>query len=406
MKKKLKILLSAYACEPNIGSEQEVAWMLANSLSQNGHDVSVITRLSNKKAIEKSMLKKKLKINFIYFDYPNWILNIISRKGKRNFLSFLYFFLWQVGIFFAIKPYLKKIKFDYIHHVTYVTFRYPSFLSLYKIPFIFGPLGGGEKSPSKLRKDFTFVEKIIEYMRDVSNFYCKFSPTINLTYLNSFKILTTTEESRKIVPSIYHKKTSVLQAIGVEKFLIKKFVKKKKKKPITICYAGRFLSWKGLHIILKTFSIINKKRKDINLVLIGDGPIKNVLKKKVRELNIDKNVVFTGPIKRNKVFNYFKQSHIIFYPSLRDSGGFVVLEGMRYSVIATCNLGGPGHIANKRCAIVEEAIGKDQNEISKSFAKSIINLIDNKKLYNIKRLNSLKTLSKYTMDKKIKKIYS
>ncbi len=79
---------------------------------------------------------------------------------------------------------------------------------------------------------------------------------------------------------------------------------------------------------------------------------------------------------------------------------------MRYSVIATCNLGGPGHIANKRCAIVEEAIGKDQNEISKSFAKSIINLIDNKKLYNIKRLNSLKTLSKYTMDKKIKKIYS
>jgi hypothetical protein len=49
MKKKSKILLSAYACEPNKGSEPEVGWKWAITLSQLGHEVYVITRLNNKK---------------------------------------------------------------------------------------------------------------------------------------------------------------------------------------------------------------------------------------------------------------------------------------------------------------------------------------------------------------------
>ena len=49
MKKKSKILLSAYACEPNKGSEPEVGWKWAITLSQLGYEVYVITRLNNKK---------------------------------------------------------------------------------------------------------------------------------------------------------------------------------------------------------------------------------------------------------------------------------------------------------------------------------------------------------------------
>ena len=229
MKKKLKILLSAYACEPNVGSEQEIGWLWAYNLSKKGHDIYVITRTSNKKAIESFTKKKNLKVNFIYFDYPEWILNIISRKGKQNFLSFTYFFLWQVGIYFAIKPTINKINFDYIHHVTYGTFRYPSFLSFYKIPFIYGPLGGAEKCPVNLREDFTLREKFIEYIRDFSNFYCKFSPTINLTYLNSHKIYASTNETLKVIPSIYHKKTSILTPVSIRNFKINNFRYLKKK---------------------------------------------------------------------------------------------------------------------------------------------------------------------------------
>ena len=56
--KKLKILLSAYACEPNKGSEPEVGWQWALNLSEEGHDVYVITRTNNRRNIDSYKKKK------------------------------------------------------------------------------------------------------------------------------------------------------------------------------------------------------------------------------------------------------------------------------------------------------------------------------------------------------------
>ena len=129
---KYKILLSAYACEPNKGSEPNVGWKWATELLLQGHEVYVITRSNNKFIIESEIKKKKFKgINFIYYDLPKLIIKII--KGKSNKFSYLYFYLWQIGIYFKLRDFVKKIKFDYIHHVTFVSYRFPSFLCLYDI---------------------------------------------------------------------------------------------------------------------------------------------------------------------------------------------------------------------------------------------------------------------------------
>ena len=98
MKKKLKILLSAYSCEPNTGSEHEVGWQWANKLVNLGHEVYVITRTSNKKKINSYQNNNTKKINFLYYDFPKLYLKFIKKKKNPN--SYLYFILWQVGIYF------------------------------------------------------------------------------------------------------------------------------------------------------------------------------------------------------------------------------------------------------------------------------------------------------------------
>ena len=58
----MKILISAYACEPNSGSEPEVGWSWIKALSKNNKNkITVITRKSNKKKIylENTLCKKK-----------------------------------------------------------------------------------------------------------------------------------------------------------------------------------------------------------------------------------------------------------------------------------------------------------------------------------------------------------
>ena len=58
----MKILVSAYSCEPNKGSESEVGWRWSLKLAEKGHKVFVVTRKNNKKNIQKYLKKKKLKI--------------------------------------------------------------------------------------------------------------------------------------------------------------------------------------------------------------------------------------------------------------------------------------------------------------------------------------------------------
>ena len=71
---KKKILLSAYACEPEEGSEHGIGWGWINFLVKNNFKVEVITRLSNKAKIEKYLKKNNIKnIIFHYYDIKGFI---------------------------------------------------------------------------------------------------------------------------------------------------------------------------------------------------------------------------------------------------------------------------------------------------------------------------------------------
>lgn len=93
----MKILLSAYACDPNKGSEPGVGWNWAVELSSKGNEVWVITRENNRVSIEKELEAHPRKnLNFCYFDLPIWL----KLREKKIIGIHFYYLLWQVGIFF------------------------------------------------------------------------------------------------------------------------------------------------------------------------------------------------------------------------------------------------------------------------------------------------------------------
>lgn len=59
----MKLLLSAYACEPGLGSEPGVGWNSALEAARF-HDVWVLTRAANRKAIEQ--VPSPPRVRFIY----------------------------------------------------------------------------------------------------------------------------------------------------------------------------------------------------------------------------------------------------------------------------------------------------------------------------------------------------
>ena len=93
-------------------------------------------------------------------------------------------------------------------------------------------------------------------------------------------------------------------------------------------------------------------------------------------------------------------------PSLRDSGGLVILEAMSCGVpVATLNLGGPGQLIDNECGIKIEVDNKSEDQIAFELSTLINDLIKNADELKNKKTKSLERVKKFTWDKKISKIY-
>src|SRR5712671_2545237 len=93
MPERLKVLISAYACEPNKGSEPEVGWQLALHMAKF-HDVTVLTRANNQPPIERGLANHDgPRPKFIFYDLPDWVQVV---KKKMHGIA-VYYFFWQLG---------------------------------------------------------------------------------------------------------------------------------------------------------------------------------------------------------------------------------------------------------------------------------------------------------------------
>lgn len=143
--KRLRILLSAYACEPDIGSEPGVGWNWARALIRRGHEVWVLTRANNRKPIERAVERlsedERTRLHFIYYDLPAWAA--WWKKGGRGVQ--LYYALWQRNILPVVKAAHVVHEFDLVHHLTFGVWCQPTRLYKLGIPVIFGPVGEGSR---------------------------------------------------------------------------------------------------------------------------------------------------------------------------------------------------------------------------------------------------------------------
>ncbi|MDD5238237.1 MAG: glycosyltransferase family 1 protein, partial [Candidatus Omnitrophica bacterium] len=147
--RRLKVLISAYACNPlateaSYPGEAILGWNLVKQISKR-HDIWVFTRIYNRDAIEEEINKGNISnANFIYIDFPRPFSLLL-----KNFIGFrLYYLFWQMKTYFVAKQLQARLKFDLFHQITFNNDWMPSFIGAFlNLPFIWGPVGGGQKTP-------------------------------------------------------------------------------------------------------------------------------------------------------------------------------------------------------------------------------------------------------------------
>lgn len=120
-------------------------------------------------------------------------------------------------------------------------------------------------------------------------------------------------------------------AIDLDKFKYDEKIRKAKRKElkikddtIVIGHIGRFVEQKNHRGLIDIFNEIHKLNKNTTLVLAGQGPLMDEMKKKVKSLNLEKNVKFLG--QRSDANELYQAFDVFLLPSLYEGLAVVGVE--------------------------------------------------------------------------------
>lgn len=320
-------------------------------LIDRGHDVTVFT-------YNKS---KKLFVHKLYKDYNLDLKTITHFKNKDSkweiFKAAVSFFLKHKKKISIVKVMKLLSPFSWKHKLEKLKVYYDLPLFLFSETFDivhvhFGSNGRKIAAALKLRicpaskavlsfhgSDLT-PSKIAVYKetyKDVFKYFNAF--TINSIYLRDILL----EVNSKV-------KNSYIIPEGFKKEYLMPFLKKDiKSSSFDIVFCGRLVSWKGPDKAMEIIKIlIDSGFYDIVLHIIGSGEMETELKKMVRNLNLEKNVILYGALSQEDVFKIMANSDVFLLPGIPDkttkrseAQGLVLQEAQFFGLpVITSNVGG------------------------------------------------------------------
>jgi glycosyltransferase involved in cell wall biosynthesis len=283
-----------------------------------------------------------------------------------------YYTCWQWNAYLRAKRLHRERPFDIVQHITYAVFRNPSYLyRLRGAAFIFGPVGGGERSPRALRESMSGAAKRFEMLRDLANLIPRFDPFWMSMLGHSARIAVKTEETRACLPRKSRERAIItLENMVTEQPRLAGDIGRMP--PFKLIYAGRLLQWKGVHLALRAMSLVVAQER-AELTIVGRGPEESRLRADVRTLKLEPFVHFAPWMPKSEVLGLYSTHDALLFPSLHDSGGTVVMEAIAHGKPVIClDLGGPPVTVDEYCARVVSTRGKTEEQVIQGMADAIV----------------------------------
>ena len=346
-----RIFVSAYACEPGLGSEIGVGWHWVLEMSKY-FDLWVLTRRSNMPNINAWLAENPdfSNINFIYYDLPKWAR--FWKKGLRGVR--LYYILWQLCSNNIVKRTMIENNISIFHHLTYGNAlwnvsRYGS-----KQTFIWGPVGGLETIPENFSRHYDTKCRIIEKFRRFAVACAKLNVGFYYRCKQADIILCKTEHTLKRIPQrfaakailftdvaadvIAHSDAAINMAADVTAHsdiingsnppAAHNASSNSIDKAINFISVGRLDAWRGFDLVLEAFALARKQNNLLTLTIVGDGNDKSRLLSIVDKLDISSSVSFTGNVPMSEYKSLMNTADVVVNAALKEGAVTVSFDAV------------------------------------------------------------------------------
>lgn len=341
--KHLRLLVSAYACNPYKGSEEGVGWGWVTTLARH-HDLWVLTAAFHRADIERAVAadpERYRKVHFNYVPHKPWHyapeglwLKIEDSLFKP--LMHLAYNAWLQDAGRMGAALHRRFGFDLTHQITYVGFRFPGHMWKLDVPFVWGPIGGLVNVPWRLLPVMGFRGTLEYGLRNIVNTIQKqLLPAPKRAFGRAKALIAATSGVRDEIFRWYGRDSTVICEIGPPQDNVSTIVKRDTDEPFVIAWSGEHLPGKALPLLLGALTKLDKAM-EWRLDILGRGPLTKVWRQQAVSHGLDECCRWHGWVTRDKALQVVRNAHVFVVTSMKDLTSTVLLEALAQGVPVIC----------------------------------------------------------------------
>lgn len=323
--KKLKILISAYACEPGLGSEIGVGWHWVLEMSKY-FELWVLTRESNRHTIEPWIAEhpEYKHIRFLYYDWPKWAR--FWKKGLRGVRT--YYNLWQMCTNGIVKRTMQENGIRIFHHLTYgnVLWKVSSYGQ--KQFFVWGPVGGLESIPEEYSRHYDKKSRMIEKVRRVVTSMAVWNRGFRKRCKQANLILCKTEITRNLIPQRYADKAILFTDVAAEISSAFHQSKRTNNNVTEFITVGHLDAWRGFDLVIEAMAGAIASNPNIHLTIVGSGLDKIRLERLIEKYSLKSFVTLTGKVSMKTYRELMANADVVVNAALKEGAVTVSFDCM------------------------------------------------------------------------------
>lgn len=342
----LSILINAYACSPNMGSEPGMAWNWCVNLAKHC-ELHIITEGEFRNKIEAVLpsLPQGKNMNFYYNPVSEEIRRMCWNQGDWRFYK--HYRDWQWKTYLMAKEIIQQHSIDVVHQLNMIGFREPGYL--WKIgnkPFVWGPVDAKEKFPVAYLEDASLKAKLFIRLKNfLTGLQLRYSSRVRQAVNKASYVISASTESKESFRKYFNIDSPLLNETGCYK---KADFKKEEKKTETfdMLWVGKMDFRKQLNLAIRTLADLRKE--DVRLHIVGSGDAK-AYKDLAQRLGVAHQCLWYGAVSHEKVQKMMQEADIFFFTSVAEGTPHVVLEAIGNALPVVCfNVCGQGDSVNEK----------------------------------------------------------
>jgi glycosyltransferase involved in cell wall biosynthesis len=350
--RRLKVLISAYACSPYRGSEPGVGWGFVCALARH-HELWVIVEKDEfQEDIERELAINPTLKKYVRFFYVRRKHNPFLRKVWPP-SYYWYYRRWHEAAYLLSRQLHKEVNFDLAHQLNMVGFREPGYLWNLDIPFVWGPVGGLGLFPWRFLLSIGGYGALYYLGYNLFNF-------LHMNFLSRPRkaamragngFLAVTRENLNIAKKYWGCGGEVLTEVGLPLDPVKNIRKRAIGEKLRLVWSGLHIHRKALNIGLRALNHIgNDIEWELNI--LGSGPLTESWKKLAVRLSIENQCHFHRWLERREALKIMENAHIILITSLRDLTASVTVEALALGLPIIClNHCGFSEVVDETCGL-------------------------------------------------------